>query len=373
MSRREKIVPIEEADALGFGSLSKDEELNFDFIPFKLAPLEHDEIRLKMLYVGLCHTDVSIANGSWGGKLVTIPCVPGHELVGEVIALGSSVTKFKKGDKVGYGIIGKVCGQCIHCKKGDTNLCKSIEDVLICVPHFGGWATHYQGKAELGSKIPDGIPLDVASPLMCAGLTTFTPLKKYAKAGDHVGVVGIGGLGHLAVKFAKALGCKVTALTTSESKLQDIQDLGADKVVTYDGIKNLQIARDMDVVICCISEGQLDDYIKMTRQRGTFIMVGLPPVGKEYLKIDVHFMVFNEITIFGSNVGSVKDMDEMLDFADKHRVYPIVELFGMDDFPIALKRLQYEKPRFRCVVKCESEKYPKFNQPNLESLSLQDK
>lgn len=361
MSRKEKIVSIEEADALGFGSLSRDEEMKYDFIPFKLPDLEDDEIRLKMLYVGLCHTDMSISNGSWGGKLVNIPCVPGHELVGEVIQAGKSVTKFKKGDKVGYGIIGKICGSCIHCIAGNTNLCKSIEDVLICVPHFGGWATHYQGKAITASKIPDGYPLDVASPLMCAGLTTFTPMKKYVKAGDHVCVVGIGGLGHIAIKFAKALGCKVTALSTSESKVEEIQELGADKVVLFDKIGDMQQSRDVDVVICCISEGQLDPFIKVLRQRGTFIMVGLPPVGKEYLKIDTHFLVFNEITIVGGNVGSVKDMEEMLEFANKHKIYPVVEMFGFDDFQKAIRRLQYEKPRFRCVVQCDSEKYPQFN------------
>ena len=357
--RREKVVPIEQADAIGFGSLSKTEKHNFDFIPFKLPSVAEDEVRIKLLYTGLCHTDILWSNGSWG-DFVEIPAVPGHEIVGEVTHVGTKVTEHKVGDKIGYGFIGNCCNNCEHCKAGNDNLCKSAPDVIIFNPHFGGWASHYQGKAAFGHKIPEEIPLNVCPPIFCAGLTVFAPMKRYLKSGMHVAIVGIGGLGHIAVKYGKAMGCKVTAITNSADKVTEIKNLGADNVLLASDLAEAQKQRDIDVIICCISEGSLNEYLKVLKVRGTFVMVGLPELGNDY-KIDVHFIVLNEINFVGSLVGNRQDVKECLEFSAKHKCFPIIEEFSFDDFPKAAKRLHYERPRYRCVVKCQSDKYSQFN------------
>jgi len=312
-----------------------------------------------MLYTGLCHSDTLWARGVWG-DFAYYPCVPGHEVVGEVLMLGGNVEGFKIGDKVGFGFCGGACGKCKYCHQGNDNLCE-FPNVSNFHKHFGGWATHYQGKARFAHKIPDSIPIELAPGLFCAGMTVFTPMRRVLKAGMNLGIVGIGGLGHIAIKFGKAMGCFVTGITTSKEKVNDIIDLGGDAALLEEDIPEAQKKRPFDAILCCISDGDFDKYIKLLKKRGVFMMVGLPPADRPN-HVDINFVVLNEIVISGTLIGNCEENEDLLVFAAKNKIFPMVEVFDFDDFPKAVHRLEKEKPRYRIAIKCESQKYPKFNQ-----------
>lgn len=357
-TRKVKPVNLEEATAVGFGTLSCNTDHDFDFVPFKYAPLDSDEVRVKLLYTGLCHTDIMWATGKWGFQPEQ-PCVPGHEVVGEITDLGSDVTDFKVGDKVGYTFVGNNCESCDQCKQGNDNLCTDCPDKIIFGNNFGGWSSHYTGKAKQAHKIPDGLDLSLTPPIFCAGLTVYVPLKRYVKEGDHVAIVGIGGLGHLAIKYAKIMGCKVTAITGTLDKVEELKAMGADTVLTYDQLADAQKTRDIDFVLCCISGGKIAETVKILRIRGIYCMVGLPTV-EDNPELPVNFIVLNEINFVGSLVGNRAEMAELLEFSLKHKVYPDCEIFGFDQFGEACQKLHYGRPKYRAVVKMESEKYSKL-------------
>lgn len=355
---REKVCSIEEADALGFG-LSQKGEKQFDFIPFKIPELQDDEVLIKVNYTGICHTDPYWAREEWG-EFVHYPCVPGHEIIGTVKKVGKNVTKFKVGDHVGYGFKANACGGCEKCKHGLDNLCQ-IPDSVTFHKHFGGWATHYVGKESHGHFIPESVPLEKAANLFCAGVTVYAPMARHLKAGMKIGVAGIGGLGHLAVQFGHHMGCYVTGITGTESKKQEILDLGADDVMLIKDIPANQGKELLDAIIICFSDGDFDQYIKLLKMRGIFIVVGLPPADRPN-RIDMNNVVLNEIKIVGSVVGSDDEIQATLEFAGKYKVFPTIEYFNWDDFPKALNKLDNGRPRYRMTVKVHSEKYPKFNE-----------
>ena len=227
-----------EADAVGWGFYEQDVK-KIQKIYFKFPPLKSDEIRINITYTGLCHSQVHYVAGDWNRWVKNVPIIPGHEMVGEVTHVGSDVKDFKIGDKVGFGCFRDYCGSCKKCLRGDDNLCRSSDQNLTYGDlYWGGFATAMQQPAKMFFKLPENLPEEAAAPLFCPGITAFTPVDKYCKPGYEVAVAGIGGVGHMAVQYAKAYGCRVTVFTTSKGKEDLFKKLGADRVVitTEEGV-----------------------------------------------------------------------------------------------------------------------------------------
>ena len=330
------------------------------FVPyyFKFPDLGEGEVRAKVLYTGLCHSDVMTVREKWGP--CNFPCCPGHEVVGEIIRVGSEVKDLKVGDRVGFGPFRNACFECKYCKRGDTNLCEGIDSTekLLYGLYFGGYATHIQVPHTHSFKLPAGIDIANVSPVLCAGCTVYPPMKRHVKeAGASIGVIGIGGLGHLAVQYAKALGLKVGAFTTSENKVESIKKLGADEVILVD--KEMSELKKhtgkFDYLINTLpvnDEASFAAYVMTMANGGTLIQVGAPEADN-LLKIGFGLLITKQISIVGSAVSSVQETRDTLEFTAKHGIKVQVEEFMFEDFPKAFDRLENGKPQFRCVVKVE--------------------
>jgi D-arabinose 1-dehydrogenase-like Zn-dependent alcohol dehydrogenase len=328
-----------------------------DFVPyyFKFPALAPDELRVKILYSGLCHSDSSTGRNEW--EPCDYPVCTGHEVIGEVTMVGSDVSRFSVGDKVFVGPIRNCCNECEQCKRGDDNLCCNMDnlDRFLYGRYFGGYATHIQQPAHHIIKMPEGMDERTAAPLICAGVTCLVPMQRHIKEkGAKIGVIGIGGLGHLAIQYGKALGCEVTAFTTSEDKRAECKMLGADDVVVVP--KDLKILADymesLDYLIntlYVIDMPILEAYLLTLKSGGLMIQVGLPP-RKQPMKMSWHSLVFRQIAIVGSLCGSINDFKETIKFSHKHNIKVITEEYSFEDFPKALNRLENERPHFRCVV-----------------------
>jgi len=341
-----KFVEESQADAIAYAFLDKN---TMKKLPFKFPELEVDEIRAKVTYSGLCFTDHHYVSGE------SFPCkfpfCPGHEIVGVITHLGSAVKDFSIGDKVGFGTHRDYCGKCEMCQKGHDQLCqnKSIDLYTYGDKHFGGYATSIQHPAKCFFKLPEELPESKIPPLFCAGITVYNPLVKYSKAGQEVAVLGIGGLGHLAVKYAKALGYKVTAFTSSLDKEKFIKELGADRVLVTNPETLQQEAGKYDLIINTLpSMDNFVLYVYLTKPLGVFCQVGAP--GLNVAGFNPIHLLFGNITLVGSNTGSTKDIKEMLEFSAKNNIVPLCEEFDFEDFPKAYDRLVNGKPIFRCVA-----------------------
>jgi len=341
-----------EADAVGWGFYTPDVK-KMEKIYFKFPELGDDELRIKTHYAGLCYSEVHTVSGDWG-PMTTKPIIPGHEIAGEVEKIGANVKDFKVGDKVGFGCYRDFCEQCKYCKRGDDNFCSGpLKQKYTYGPfYWGGYATHVQHPAKLFFKIPDTLDLGKVAPLFCAGVTLYNPISKYAKKGDNIAITGLGGLGHMGVKYGKAWGCHVTVFTTSKDKIQLCKDLGADEVVvTKEEGAFKKNAGKYDVVLNTIhdlDQQMFDDYTSLIAPQGTFVQLGAPMTE---IKWKMGTLVFNEAKFVGSQVGPKHTVQEMLEFSAKHNILPMVEEFSFEDFPKAWDKLINGKPFFRCVVK----------------------
>jgi len=343
-----------EADAVAWAFLNKDEMVKF---PHKFEELPEDQIRVNITHTGLCHSDVLTARSLWGPA--NYPIVPGHEIIGTVSRVGKAVKNLKVGDRVGYGPFRDCCEQCRHCEAGRTNLCVGVpaDEKGIYAAYWGGYTTSTQHPARLAFKIPEALPSDKAPPLLCAGVTVHAPLARYAKPGDRVAVLGIGGLGHLAVMYAHKFGCRVTAFSSSAGKEKLIKDLGADEVVSSTDPEVLKKhASSYDVIINTLSTNDnkvFGLYLNMTDGQGTFVQVGAPPISESFSLLAFQLIAKN-IAFVGSMVGSVKETKDMLDFSARHNILPMCEHFEFEDFPKAFDTLENGRPKFRCVVNVEN-------------------
>ena len=347
-----------EADAVAWVFTDHDNMVKY---PFKFPEIKPNELRANILYSGLCHTDSSWVREEWF-SVNQYPICPGHEIIGVVSALGSDVKGFKIGDQVGLGPFRDCCRQCDYCKKGYDNLCTGEATGLVDQrwtygdKYWGGYSTAVQHPADFFVKIPSSLALEKAAPLLCAGVTMYTPISKYAKPGDDVAVLGVGGLGHVAVMIAKAWGCKVTGFTIFKDQVGMIKSLGADEVVVVDkelnAIKQKKGKYHLVLNTIFSNDEKFSDYIRMTRPLGTFCQLGLPEVCQSS-PICVSDIVFNQITFVGSLVGSRKEREEMLEFCAKHNILPMCETFEFEEFPKAYEKLLHGGPKFRCVVRCK--------------------
>lgn len=309
-----------------------------------LTPFEYDgtvedhQVAVKVEHCGICHSDVHLVDNDWGS---TYPLVPGHEIVGTVEQAGPAVRGLKVGDRVGIGWQSKSCGTCAACTEGHDNFCRANE--ATASGNYGGFASHIIADERLAVPIPDGLDGAATAPMLCGGVTVWTPLSRYAKLGDHVVVMGIGGLGHMAVKFAVAMGCKVTTVSRSMDKQAASQAMGAHAHVT-----DIADADPADMVIATAPVGM--DWravVRRLRPLGTLCIVGAVPEPITVMAMD---LIGGSKRIVGSGTGGRKQLIEMLDFAALHGIGATIEHFPMDECSDALEHVRQGKANLRVVL-----------------------
>lgn len=315
----------------------------FEYEP---GDLGSNDVELDVLYSGLCHSDIHVIDNDWGAT--EYPVVPGHEVVGKIAQIGSNVSNLAIGQIVGLGWHAGFCDRCSMCHSGDHNLCASAQPTVI--GHHGGFADKVRAAGNSVVVIPDGIDLESAGPLFCAGITVFNPLVQFdIKSTDKVAVIGIGGLGHLALQFLNAWGCEVTAFTSSADKREEALALGAHQTLnSRDEAEITEAAGRFDFIISTVSV-KLDWnlYLSTLAPRGRLHFVGavLDP-----LDIAVFPLLLGQRSVSGSPVGSPETMVKMLEFAKLHHIKPKVEKFGFDKVNEAIARLRNGDAHYRIVL-----------------------
>lgn len=310
-----------------------------------LGPLRTEDVEVAVEHCGLCHSDLSVLNNDWGFS--QYPAVLGHEVIGRVTAVGTASKGLKVGQRVGVGWTAASCMHCRQCMSGDQHLC--IEAQPTIVGHRGGFASHVRCHWAWAIPLPEGLKYADAGPLLCGGITVFNPLAMYAQPTSHVGIVGIGGLGHMAVKFAKAYGCDVTAFTSSESKFDEARGFGAQHVVSSrdsDAIKKLAGTIDLLVVTVNVPL-DWDALIGTLAPNGRMHVVGAVP---QPIPVPVFPLILGQRSISGSPTGSPVDIGMMLEYAARHSVAPQTEHFPMSRINDAFQHLEAGKARYRIVL-----------------------
>lgn len=312
---------------------------------YKPPNLGDSDVRISVTHCGVCHTDIQAIENYYA--ITSFPFVPGHEIVGYVSEIGSSVTDLNIGDRVGIGWQGRSCGKCEWCLDGDTQLCMEIEKTTVMVP-YGGFSTSVVADYRFVYKLPSSMPSEIAAVLMCAGLTVYSALHTYIKNSKYkVAIVGVGGLGHLAIQFAHAFGCEVTALSSTPTKKDQALNFGADYFITIDNLENIQdVSFKYDLMIFTTNVGTSLNLILTTiKKRGKLIMLGFPDINLNSTDLVAH-----ELTITGSLIGNPSTMKEMLLFAQKHGIKPLVEIMPMSKVNVALQKVKDNKARYRIVL-----------------------
>nr|GMC56836.1 8-hydroxygeraniol dehydrogenase-like [Ipomoea batatas]GMC57301.1 8-hydroxygeraniol dehydrogenase-like [Ipomoea batatas] len=321
--------------------------------PFKFSRRETGEkdVQFKVLYCGVCHSDLHQLKNEWGNT--TYPIVPGHEIAGVVTEVGSKVEKFKVGDKVGVGCLVGSCRNCDNCADDLENYCPG--NILTYnangVITYGGYSDIMVADEHYVLRWPENLPME-AAPLLCAGITTYSPLRYFGldKPGMSIGVVGLGGLGHMAVKFAKAFGAKVTVISTSASKKQEaIERLGADSFLISGDPEQMQAAMNtLDGIIDTVSAVHpVLPLLCLLKTNGKLVMVGAP---EKPIDLPVFPLLMGRKLVAGSGIGGIKETQEMLDFSAKHNITPDVEIVPMDYINTALERLVKADVKYRFVL-----------------------
>ncbi|KAI7835473.1 hypothetical protein COHA_010630 [Chlorella ohadii] len=322
---------------------------------FERRPVGPDDIRIQITHSGICHSDLHQIKNEWGNS--TFPMVPGHEIVGIVTEVGSNVTDFKVGEHAGIGCLIDSCGKCEQCAVSEEQYCKGgIFTYNGAYPDGtatqGGYSTHYVVNKRFALHVPKSLPLEGAAPLLCAGITTYSPMRYYGldKPGTKIGVVGLGGLGHMAVKWGKAFGCEVTVISTSPSKKDEaLNRLGADKFVVSRNKEEMEAAAGtLDGIVDTVSaKHDLVTYLSLLKTNGKFVIVGVPA---EPFELPSFAVVFKRLTVGGSLIGGIKETQEMLDFAAQHGIVCDTEKIGIDYVNTAMERLVKNDVHYRFVI-----------------------
>ena len=310
----------------------------------ELKPYTYDgkvgdnDVLIKVSHCGVCQSDIHLVDGDWGD---VYPCIAGHEIIGTVDRTGEKVKTVKIGDKVGVGWQCNSCNNCEYCENEEETFCK--ENQPTCVEHFGGFAQKVISNERFVIPIPETMDSAKTAPLLCAGITVYTPLKRYVKKGDKVAIIGIGGLGHLAIQFAKKMGCSVTAISRSKDKELESKEFGADNFITSEPkpdsfdliINTTHISPDMNI------------YMASIKPKGTFVQVG---ISETSLDVDPGLLIGGNKSVAGSGIGSPKMIKEMIKFAQKHNVYAKVEVLPMSNINEALNKTRMNEARYRIVL-----------------------
>jgi len=318
-----------------------------------------NDVALEILYCGVCHTDLHIARNDWGGT--TYPCVPGHEIVGRVTAVGSDVSRFQVGQMVAVGCMVDSCQSCRHCHDGNEQYC--IEgftstygdpDRVDGQTTYGGYSTHIVVREDFVLRVPEGLDPARTAPLLCAGITTYSPMREWnVGPGSRVGVVGMGGLGHMAVKLAVGLGAHVTVISRSAAKEADAMTLGADAFLLSSDADAMQEASSrFDLILDTVPvKHDINPYIPLLDADCTLVMLGqVGPVDEPH----TFPMIFGRRRIAGSLIGGIDQTQEMLDFCGRMNILPDCEMIGIQQINEAFERLEKADVRYRFVIEMQS-------------------
>ncbi|GAA4875359.1 NAD(P)-dependent alcohol dehydrogenase [Paenibacillus vulneris] len=329
-------------------------EGSFQLTTIERRDLKPHDVLIEIKYAGICHSDIHTARGDWGP--VNYPLVPGHEIAGIVTQVGSEVTKYAVGDRVGVGCMVDSCRECVNCQRGEEQYCLSGNTgTYAAIDRYGqytqgGYSTHIVVTEDFVVRIPDGMELDVAAPLLCAGITTYSPLRHWGAApGKKIAVVGFGGLGHMAVKLAHAMGAEVTVLSQSLKKKEDGLRLGADHYyATSDPETFKKLAGSFDLIINTVSAKiDINAYLSLLALDGTLVNVGAPA---EPLPVQVFSLIPQRRSFAGSMIGGIRETQEMLDFCAEHNIAPEIEVIAAKQIDEAWERVLASDVRYRFVI-----------------------
>ena len=314
----------------------------YDYVPNDIGP---NDIEVTVSHCGVCHTDLHLTNNDWG--ISSYPFVPGHEIIGHVSQLGSDAHRLKVGQRVGVGWLAGACFACEQCTSGHDNLC--VNGQPTCVGREGGYGAHVRVDSRFAFPIPEGLSSEAAAPLFCAGITVFNPLIRHVRANTRLGVIGIGGLGHLALQYGRALGCHVTAFSASPGKANEAKRLGADDFVNTAAPGALKAyASTCDFLL---STGTADipwnDYVSVLRPGGKLCIVGVPSGD---VRITAFPFILGQKSLVSSVVGSRAEIHDMLEFSARHKIAPQVEVYPMKDVNSVFERLAANQVRYRAVL-----------------------
>ncbi|PSB15213.1 hydroxyacid dehydrogenase [filamentous cyanobacterium Phorm 46] len=314
---------------------------------------EHD-VQIEILYCGVCHSDLHTARNEW--QNTTYPCVPGHEIVGRVVKVGAHVKKFKEGDTAGVGCMVDSCRTCANCEEDLEQFCDNLTftynspDKHVGGMTFGGYSDSIVVDEAFVLQVPQNLNLAAVAPLLCAGITTYSPLRRHnVTEGQKVGVVGLGGLGHMGVKLAKAFGAHVVVFTTSPNKVEDALRLGADEVVNSKNADEMKKhLNSFHFILDTVSaQHDINAYLLLLKRDGNLTQVGVPA---EPLSLNVSSLIFGRRSLSGSLIGGIKETQEMLDFCGKHNITSDIELIPIQNINQAYDRLVKSDVKYRFVI-----------------------
>jgi uncharacterized zinc-type alcohol dehydrogenase-like protein len=321
---------------------------------FQLRDLGKYDVQINILYCGVCHSDLHTARNEW--QNTSFPCVPGHEIIGRVVKVGASVHRFQEGDIVGVGCMVDSCLTCASCKEDLEQYCETTTwtfnspDKHTGGITFGGYSDSIIVDKAFVLKVPKHLDLAATAPLLCAGITTYSPLRynKVSK-GQKVGIVGLGGLGHLAVKFANAMGAHVVVFTTSANKVEDALRLGAEEVVNSTKAEEMEKHRNsFDFILDTVSgQHDINAYLLLLRRDGNLTQVGVP---SEPLHLQIGSLIYGRRSLSGSLIGGIKETQEMLDFCGTHDITADIELIPIQDINKAYERMLKSDVKYRFVI-----------------------
>jgi uncharacterized zinc-type alcohol dehydrogenase-like protein len=344
---------IETKDIKAYGTQAADallDQLNIS----RRKPTAHD-VEIEIRYCGVCHSDLHTARNEWHGTVY--PCVPGHEIVGTVVSVGDHVHKFKVGDTVGVGCMVDSCRECQYCQEGLEQYCEpgmtgtyGSPDKYLGTQTYGGYSESVVVNENYVLSIPENLDLAATAPLLCAGITTYSPLRHWnVGPGKKVGIVGIGGLGHMGIKIAKAMGAHVVAFTTSESKFAEAQRLGADEVVLSKDADQMAVYRGkLHFILDAVSaEHDINAYLSLLRVDGSLALVGAP---EQPLPVAAFSVIMGRKSFAGSMIGGIAETQEMLDFCGKHNIVADIEMIDIGQINEAYERLLKGDVKYRFVI-----------------------
>ena len=313
------------------------------------------DVQIKILFCGVCHTDLHFARNDWGGTVY--PCVPGHEIVGRVTRAGKSVKKFKEGDTVAVGCMVDSCRKCESCKDGEEHLCErgttftyNSADKKSGGMTYGGYSESVVVDQDFVLRVPKNLDLAAAAPLLCAGITTYSPLRHHKVGkGQKVGIVGLGGLGHMGVKLAKAFGARVVVFTTSPGKAKDARRLGASDVVVSTNPEEMKKhANSFHFILDTVSaKHDINAYLELLKRDGVLTQVGAPP---QPLEVNVFNLIIKRRAFTGSLIGGIAETQEMLNFCGKHGIVSDIEMIPIQKINEAYERLLKNDVKYRFVI-----------------------
>ena len=342
-------------NAKAYSAVSATSRLASATIP-RRDPAEHD-VQIEILFCGICHSDLHQARNEWSGVMPTVyPCVPGHEIVGRVTKVGSAVKKFKPGDRAAVGCLVDSDRTCPECKAGFEQFCANMTltynspDKHTGAVTYGGYSDSIVVDERFVLRVPSNLDLAGAAPLLCAGITTYSPMRHWGVTkGKKVGVVGIGGLGHMAVKIAHALGAHVVAFTTSASKKEDALRLGADEVVVSRNANEMQKhAGSFHFILDAVAaDHDINTYLNLLRRDGNITLVGAP---EKPLAVSAFALIFGRRSLSGSPIGGIAETQEMLDFCGKHNITANVEVIPIQKVNEAYERLLKSDVKYRFSI-----------------------